>query len=47
MRISFLLAAISTSFVLNAQPPQVPLYSIDNVTLPESLNKQVCISGMK
>ena len=47
MRILLVAAALSASFVLNAQPPQVPLYSIDNVVLPESLNKQVCISGMK
>lgn len=33
--------------IINAQPQQVPLYGISNVALPESMNKQVCISGMK
>jgi Esterase-like activity of phytase len=30
-----------------AQPPQVSQYIIAHVPLPESMNKQVCISGMK
>jgi uncharacterized protein YjiK len=47
MRIVFLFVVMSFCYVINAQPPKVSLYSIDNVTLPESLNKQVCISGMK
>jgi uncharacterized protein YjiK len=33
--------------ILKAQPPQVALYTVNAVALPESLNKQVCISGMK
>jgi len=47
MRISILLAVLLTSLNLAAQPPYVPLYSLENVVLPESMNKQVCISGMK
>lgn len=47
MRISILLAVLLTTLNLAAQPPYVPLYSLENVVLPESMNKQVCISGMK
>ncbi|MEQ1675391.1 MAG: esterase-like activity of phytase family protein [Chitinophagaceae bacterium] len=34
-------------FFAAAQPPMAPLYGINNVALPESMNNQVCISGMK
>ncbi len=47
MRISILSAALFVSITLMAQPPYVPLYTLENVALPESMNKQVCISGMK
>jgi uncharacterized protein YjiK len=48
MRTFFFSTLFTLSYiVLIAQPPQVPLYDINNVTLPESMNKQVCISGMK
>ncbi len=47
MRSFFLVAAICSFSVLSAQPPHVPLYSINNIPLPEEMNKQVCISGMK
>lgn len=47
MRISILLSVLFISTALTAQPPYVPLYSLENVVLPESMNKQVCISGMK
>ncbi len=30
-----------------AQPPQVQSFTLDNITLPAEMNKQVCISGMK
>ncbi len=32
---------------VTAQPPKAPSYSIANLDLPNELNKQVCISGMK
>ena len=46
---NFVLAgvALCTSITILAQPPQVPLYGVDNVVLPAEMNKQVCISGMK
>jgi uncharacterized protein YjiK len=47
IRITVLVAAICTSLIAIAQPPFVPMYSLENVALPESMNKQVCISGMK
>lgn len=31
----------------SAQPPYVPLYTINNIVLPAEMDKQVCISGMK
>lgn len=30
-----------------AQPPQVQSYTLSNINLPQDLDKQVCISGMK
>jgi uncharacterized protein YjiK len=35
------------SFIAIAQPPRLPMYSVNAVDLPTSLDKQVCISGMK
>lgn len=46
-KISFTTLFIICFIVTIAQPPQVPLYGVNNVALPESMNKQVCISGMK
>lgn len=44
-----LLALILPAFYISteAQPPRIPNYTIDNIQLPEELDKQVCISGMK
>jgi uncharacterized protein YjiK len=47
MRTFFLTVILGASIHTGAQPPQVPLYSINNIPLPEAMNKQVCISGMK
>ncbi len=47
MRNSFLAIGLIASLALMAQPPQAPLYSINNIMLESSLHKQVCISGMK
>ncbi len=43
------LAAVLTSisFITYAQPPKVPMYTINNIPLSTEMNKQVCISGMK
>lgn len=45
MRITALIAALATALATAAQPP-LP-YIINNVPLPDAMNKQVCISGMK
>jgi len=47
MRIIALISATLSVSAALAQPMAVPAYSIQNVPLPESMNKQVCISGMK
>jgi uncharacterized protein YjiK len=46
MRTLALITAILFTTVVKAQPMPLP-YIINNVPLPESMNKQVCISGMK
>jgi len=45
--ISLVLISLLSSSTIMAQPPQVPLYTVDNISLPVEMNKQVCISGMK
>lgn len=47
MRIIALVLATLSVFTAAAQPMPLPAYSVQNVPLPESMNKQVCISGMK
>lgn len=47
MRITTLIVATLSVLSATAQPMPLPAYSIQNVPLPESMNKQVCISGMK
>ncbi|MFZ9387737.1 MAG: esterase-like activity of phytase family protein [Chitinophagaceae bacterium] len=47
MRILALISASITALAVTAQPMPLPVYSIENVPLPESMHKQVCISGMK
>lgn len=47
MRTLFLAGSLVFSSALIAQPPQAPLYSINNIMLESGLHKQVCISGMK
>ncbi|MEO7982918.1 MAG: esterase-like activity of phytase family protein [Bacteroidota bacterium] len=48
MRIVSLVIVSLFSYTLAlTQPPQAPLYTLDNIKLPVELNKQVCISGMK
>ena len=48
MRKISLVSLVLFSFsIVKAQPPKVYIYSVDNITLPVELNKQVCISGMK
>ncbi len=47
MRIIPLIAAAVLLSSLTIQPVAVPLYEINNVILPDVLNKQVCISGTK
>ena len=47
MRKLFVLLLCSTAFLsVYAQPPRVPLYSINNIPLPAEMDKQVCISGL-
>ncbi len=47
MRITPLVAGAVLLSSLAIQPATVPLYEINNVHLPDALNKQVCISGAK
>jgi len=49
MRTLLVTLAACTCNLLSAQPFQykAPLYVINNLPLPEEMNKQVCISGMK
>lgn len=47
MRITPLIAGAVLLSSLAIKPAPVPLYEINNVLLPEALNKQVCISGTK
>lgn len=54
-KIRFVMQKISIISVLfclvvitsTAQPPKLPLYSINHIQLPPDMNKQVCISGLK
>lgn len=47
MRVFLIAAMLTSTLYAVAQPPNVPLYAINNIPLPEAMNKQVCISGMK
>ena len=47
MRTFFWVAGTFLFATAFAQPPLAPLYNVSNIILPASLNKQVCISGMK
>lgn len=47
MKSPFFVLALFSVLSASAQPPRLPAYSIGNIQLPESMNKQVCISGMK
>lgn len=47
MKVIALITATLSVWIAGAQPMPLPAYSIQNVPLPESMNKQVCISGMK
>lgn len=47
MRITPLIAGAVLFSSIAIQPAAVPLYEINNVILPDALNKQVCISGTK
>lgn len=47
MRITPLIAGAVLFSSLAIQPAPVPLYEINNIVLPDVLNKQVCISGTK
>ena len=48
MRIFSLVIISLISFITTiAQPLQVQSYTLSNINLPQDLNKQVCISGMK
>ena len=47
MRITLFIAALGIFITTSAQPPNTNLYSINNIPLPEAMNKQLCISGMK
>lgn len=46
MRITALITALASAMATAAQPMPLP-YIINNVPLPDAMNKQVCISGMK
>lgn len=46
MKIITLITAFVFLSALQPQPP-VPAYAINNIPLPDAMNKQVCISGMK
>ncbi|MGQ0738406.1 MAG: esterase-like activity of phytase family protein [Bacteroidota bacterium] len=46
MRFTALSAALASTMATTAQPMPLP-YIINNVPLPDAMNKQVCISGMK
>ncbi len=41
------LTALILHSALTAQPLKLPVYTVDQIQLPEEMNKQVCISGMK
>src|SRR5438045_1740995 len=43
----FVLFLVSAGTTVSAQPPFVPLYTINNIPLPAEMDKQVCISGIK
>jgi uncharacterized protein YjiK len=47
MRTYALITALSAAGILSINPATPPLYTINNIPLPESMNKQVCISGTK
>ena len=47
MRLLFMAALLAITTTANAQPPHLNFYTINNIPLPDALNKQVCISGMK
>ncbi len=47
MRKYALMAALGTATAVSAQPPRLPLYTINHIQLPAAMDKQVCISGMK
>jgi uncharacterized protein YjiK len=47
MRITPLITGVVLLSSLAIEPAAVPLYEINNVILPDALNKQVCISGTK
>lgn len=42
-----LITALLSATLLSAQPSPMPVYQIQHVPLPDAMNKQVCISGMK
>ena len=44
--LTFVSSLLVFSF-LSAQPPLVPLYTINKISLPAEMDRQVCISGMK
>ncbi len=46
MRTIFLIISLS-AFIASAQPPRVSNYAINHIALPESMDNQICISGMK
>ncbi len=47
MRTYLLIAALCFTTIASAQPPRLPLYTINHIQLPAEMDKQVCISGMK
>lgn len=47
LKTNILTVLLSSFIISNAQPPKVPLYTINNIPLSSEMNKQVCISGMK
>jgi uncharacterized protein YjiK len=47
MRTYALITALSAASLFSINSATPPLYTINNIPLPESMNKQVCISGTK
>jgi uncharacterized protein YjiK len=47
MKSPFIVLVLLSVLSGSAQPPKLAEYTVGNIRLPEEMNKQVCISGMK